>query len=299
MINRGTIVIMLELLDTYSIFFYVILALLGLCIGSFLNVVIIRLPKIMERSWYQQCVDYLKLPAEQYRPQTQRYNLAFPRSFCPNCKRNLKWWHNIPLLSYLFLGGKCAYCNHKISIQYPLIECVTSVLLVLLALKFGFTIKFLLVALLVCGLIVSFMIDLKHQLLPDDITLPLLWLGLLANVFAIFASLPSAVLGAAIGYSVLWLIAKSYKFVTKQEGMGHGDFKLTALFGAWAGWEVLPYVILMSALLGTVVGMLWLWLNKKDRKTPIPFGPFIIIAGMTMLLWGNVIESAYLNWILR
>ncbi len=252
---------------------------LGLLVGSFLNVVILRFPQALE-------ADSLSL-----------FPLLLPRSHCPKCLTAIAWYDNIPLLSYLNLRGKCRHCQKTISKRYPAIEALTALLSFWIAYHFGFHLETLAALCLTWSLIALFFIDLDHMLLPDDITLPILWLGLLFNVLNVFTSTESAILGAVFGYGILWSVYWVFKIITHKEGMGYGDFKLLALFGAWLGWEALPFIILFSSLLGSIIGILLILFRRKTKNTPIPFGPFLIIAGFTALLWGQKINQLYLNLI--
>lgn len=264
---------------------------LGLVVGSFLNVVIYRLPKMMERGWQQQCAE---LRGEESRVDAP-YNLIVPRSACPNCQRAILAWENIPILSYLLLGGKCKGCGILISLRYPLVELCTGALTALAAWHFGFGASAVGAILLIWALIALTAIDFDTQLLPDDITLPLLWLGLLFNVSATFTPLPQAVLGAVMGYLVLWSVYWLFKLVTGKEGMGFGDFKLLAALGAWLGWQMLPLIIMLSSLVGAVVGIALIVLLKRGRNIPIPFGPYLAGGGLIALFWGDALTSAYLR----
>lgn len=273
---------------------YLLLAagLSGLIVGSFLNVVVYRLPFIMQREWEAECRAYLKLPAEQ--PKPKAFNLAVPASHCPHCEHKLRWYDNIPLVSYLLLGGKCAYCQRAIALRYPLLEFTSAVLAIIIANHFGYSWQTPVALIFTWSLLVLFCIDLEHQLLPDIVTLPLVWLGLIVNLFAVFVPIEKAVLGVVIGYSSLWLIAWIFQRITGKVGMGHGDFKLLALLGAWLGWQALPFVVLFASLLGSVVGLILLGLKRHSRDIPIPFGPYLALAGWSLLLWGG--EWTQLYW---
>ncbi|MDO9617876.1 MAG: A24 family peptidase [Pseudomonas sp.] len=266
--------------------------LLGLLIGSFLNVVVYRLPKIMQRDWRSQAREILDLPAE---PQTATFNLILPNSSCPHCAHEIKPWENIPVISYLFLRGKCSSCKTHISLRYPLVELACGLLSAFIAWHFGFTWQAGAMLLLTWGLLAMSLIDADHQLLPDSLVLPLLWLGLIANSFGLFTSLEDALWGAIAGYLSLWSVYWLFKLVTGKEGMGYGDFKLLAMLGAWGGWQVLPLTILLSSLVGAVLGLIMLRLRNAETSTPIPFGPYLAIAGWIALLWGEQITSSYLQ----
>ncbi|UNG17797.1 prepilin peptidase [Stutzerimonas zhaodongensis] len=265
---------------------------LGLLVGSFLNVVIHRLPIMMHRDWRAQAREYLDLPIEP----TSTFNLVLPNSHCPQCDHEIRPWENIPLVSWLALHGKCSSCRGPISSRYPLVELLCGLLSGYVAWHFGFTWQAGAVLLLTWGLLAMSMIDVDHQLLPDSLVLPLLWLGLIANHFGLFAPLPDAVWGAVAGYLCLWSVYWLFKLVTGKEGMGYGDFKLLAMLGAWGGWQVLPLTILLSSVVGAVLGTIMLRMKKSNSGTTIPFGPYLAIAGWVALLWGDEITSAYLQF---
>ncbi|MGE5493248.1 MAG: prepilin peptidase [Actinomycetota bacterium] len=269
-----------------------IAGLLGLCVGSFLNVVIHRLPKMIERDWQLQCAE---LQGQDPQP-TDTFNLATPRSRCPGCGHQIGALENIPVLSYLFLKGRCANCKSPISPRYPLIEAFTGLLSGYLAWRFGATWQTAGALCLAWALIALTFIDFDTQLLPDSITLPLLWLGLLFNVFGAFTGLTSAVVGAMAGYLTLWSVYWLFKLVTGKEGMGYGDFKLLAALGAWLGWQMLPAVILLSSLVGAAVGIGLIVLARHGRNVPIPFGPYLAAAGVIALLWGRQLTQLYLGF---
>lgn len=269
-------------------------ALLGLFIGSFLNVVILRLPIMLERDWRNQCAEFLNLPNEA--ASTERFNLALPPSRCPSCGHRITVRENIPVLSYILLGGRCSACRADISPRYPVIETVTGVMSAVVAWQFGFTWATLAALLLTWSLIALTMIDFDKQLLPDNITLPLLWIGLLLSVFEIFTDMTSAIFGAVAGYLVLWSVYKLFKWATGKEGMGYGDFKLLAMLGAWLGWQALPAIILLSSLVGALVGIALIIFARRDRSIPIPFGPYLAAAGWIYLMWGEQMTQLYLNY---
>lgn len=271
--------------------FVLVCLLVGLMVGSFLNVVIYRLPKMMERGWLQQCAE---LRGEVVEP-APAFNLAVPRSACPVCNHAISAWENIPVLSYLYLEGKCKGCGVAISLRYPIIEAVSALLSAYAAWHFGFGPAAIAALFLVWALIALTMIDFDTQLLPDDITLPLLWAGLICNVFGVFTSLPNAVLGAAFGYLALWSVYWLFKFATGKEGMGYGDFKLLAALGAWMGWQMLPLIILSSSVVGAVVGIVLMVALQRGREIPIPFGPYLAGGGLIALFWGENLNSAYLH----
>jgi leader peptidase (prepilin peptidase)/N-methyltransferase len=272
-------------------FVYVCLV-LGLLIGSFLNVVVYRLPKMMQRDWREQAREIVELPAE---APAETFNLVLPNSQCPHCAHEIKPWENIPVISYLFLRGKCSSCKAPISVRYPLVELSCGVLSAYIAWHFGFTWQAGAMLLLTWGLLAMSLIDVDHQLLPDSLVLPLLWLGLIANSFGLFTSLENAMWGAVAGYLSLWSVYWLFKLVTGKEGMGYGDFKLLAMLGAWGGWQVLPLTILLSSLVGAVLGLIMLRLRNAETSTPIPFGPYLAIAGWIALLWGDQITASYLQ----
>ena len=277
--------------------------LLGLIIGSFLNVVIYRLPIILEREWRAQAADVLAGGlASASEPANERFTLSTPRSACPSCKAPITAWQNIPLVSWLVLRGRCAACRTKISTRYPLVELATGVLSAWVAWHFGFGMPAACALLVTWSLIALTGIDIDHQLLPDNITLPLMWAGLVTAVAigpALGASLPvspkDAVIGAAAGYLSLWLVFHAFKLVTGKEGMGYGDFKLFAALGAWLGWKVLPLVIILSAATGAVLGLLMIALRGRDRSAPMPFGPYLAAAGWLAMMYGDLLINGYLR----
>lgn len=273
---------------------------LGLLVGSFLNVVIYRLPKMMERDWQNQCRDFLTnggdiatLPAGESKQEP--FNLMVPVSRCPHCGHKIKPWENIPVVSYLFLRGKCSNCRAGISARYPIIELVTGLLSVAVIYYVGINWSGLAALVFTWSLIALTMIDFDTYLLPDDITLPLLWLGLIANSFGAFTDLSSAVWGTIAGYLALWSVYKVFKLFTGKEGMGYGDFKLLAALGAWMGWQMLPQIILLSSLVGAVIGVSMIVIRGRDKNIPIPFGPYLAIAGWIAFIWGDTINQSYLK----
>jgi len=264
----------------------------GLCVGSFLNVVIHRLPRMMERDWKQQCAEMLgTTPDEPAEP----LSLAMPRSRCPHCGHQISALENIPILSYLFLKGRCSSCSARISPRYPIVEALTGLLSAFTAWHFGPSLTTLLALIFIWALIALTFIDFDTQLLPDSITLPLLWLGLLFNLYGGFTTLPSAVIGAAAGYLSLWSVYWAFKLITGKEGMGYGDFKLLAALGAWMGWQMLPAIILLSSLVGAVVGIVLIILARRGKDVPMPFGPYLAGAGLIALFWGPQINRLYLG----
>jgi leader peptidase (prepilin peptidase)/N-methyltransferase len=284
---------LLHALETSPVLLYTSLAVLGLMVGSFLNVVILRLPKMLEARWKSECQEFLGLPAEE--AANVRFNLALPASHCPSCGEPLRWWENLPLVSYLLLRGRCSACKTRISLQYPLVEAAAAALAVLAASQVPFGWPLLLALVFVWTLLALTVIDANTMLLPDQLTLPLLWLGLLLNVGGMFASLPDAVIGAAAGYLSLWSVYHGFRLLTGKEGMGYGDFKLLAALGAWMGWQALPGVILLSSLVGAILGIAMMLLRGRDKNTPIPFGPYLAIAGLIWFFWGQDITALYLG----
>ena len=266
--------------------------LFGLIVGSFLNVVIHRIPIILDRTWRRQCDELLGKPSAT----EETYNLVVPRSQCPACGHRITAAENIPLISFALLRGKCRGCGKRISWRYPTVELVTGLLSVAVAWHFGFTVATAGALLFTWSLIALTVIDYDHQLLPDNITLPLMWLGLLFNLGAVYVPISSAVIGAMAGYLSLWTVYQLFKLVTGREGMGFGDFKLFAAFGAWLGWQQLPLIILLSSFVGAIVGLGGILLLGRDRSVPIPFGPFLCVAGWIALLWGDAITRSYLQF---
>lgn len=283
----------LYFLKTHPTFFIFSATLYGLAVGSFLNVVIYRLPIMLDRLWRERAQMTLELEPD---GETDTIGLVTPRSRCPHCGHQITAWENIPVISYLLLRGKCSACKATISIRYPLVELLTATLSVSVAWSFGVTAATLAGLVLIWALIPLALIDYDHQILPDAITLPFLWLGLLVNSFGIFTDLHSAVVGAIAGYVSLWLVYQTFKLLTKKEGMGFGDFKLFAMLGAWLGWQLLPLTILLAAFSGAVIGGTYLALSKHGRDHPIPFGPFLCVAGWIALLWGHDLVRAYLQF---
>ncbi len=267
--------------------------LLGLIAGSFLNVVVHRLPKMMEREWRSQCAEILDSEAKP-EPQ-QAYNLVVPRSRCPECDHPITALENVPVLSYVALRGRCSDCGWRIPLRYPLIELLTGLLSVLVVWRFGVTIGAAGALLLTWALIALSAIDFDTQYLPDSITLPFLWLGLAFNVPGIYTTTQSSVIGAIAGYLALWSVYHLFRLVTGKEGMGYGDFKLLALFGAWLGWTAVPLIVLLSSFVGAVIGIALIGLRGHDKNIPIPFGPYLAIAGWIALMWGDQLLDAYLG----
>jgi leader peptidase (prepilin peptidase)/N-methyltransferase len=265
-------------------------AVLGTLVGSFLNVVILRLPRMMEAEWKRECRIALELSPE---PETPRLSLAYPPSQCPACGASIRAWQNIPILSWLWQRGRCAACKSPISLQYPLVEAASGFLSALCAAHFGPSLMLPASLVFTWILLALAVIDLNTQLLPDDLTLPLLWLGLLLSLCGIFATPAAAIIGAAAGYLSLWTVYHVFRLLTGKEGMGYGDFKLLAALGAWMGWVALPGIILLSSLVGALVGITLIIVRRQDRSVPIPFGPYLAAAGWIMLLWGDVLRQSY------
>ena len=282
-----------DLLQTTPTLWIISCTILGLMVGSFLNVVIHRLPKMMQREWESQCAE---LRGEDEATTTlEPFNLAQPRSACPTCGHQISALENIPVISYLLLRGRCKQCATPISVRYPLVETLTGLLSGFVAWHFGYGATALYSLIFIWALIALTFIDLDTQLLPDSITQPLLWLGLLINLGGTFTPLQSALVGAVAGYLALWSVYWAFKLTTGKEGMGYGDFKLLAAIGAWFGWQMLPLVILLSSLVGAVVGITLIVFAKHGRNIPIPFGPYLAGGGVIALFWGQQITQAYLG----
>jgi len=271
----------------------VLAGVLGLVVGSFLNVVIHRLPKMLERQWQRECAELQDKPIEE----GPRYNLVVPRSACPSCHAPIRALHNVPVVSYLALKGKCAACSAPIALRYPLIESLSGLLTAFAAWHFGLSWAAFAAMLYIWAMIALAFIDLDTFFLPDNITLPLVWTGLLAHTLRAFpeVDLASGVIGAVAGYLTLWTVFWLFKFATGKDGMGYGDFKLLAAIGAWLGWKALPLVILLSSLVGAVVGIALIVLRRQGREVPIPFGPYLVAAGLIALFWGSTINARYLD----
>ncbi len=266
--------------------------LLGLCVGSFLNVVIHRLPRMLEREWRRECRTLLALEAA---PDDPKLSLAHPASRCPSCQAPIKPWHNIPVASWLWLRGRCASCRAPISAQYPLVEAAAGILSVACALRFGWSPALGAALVLTWALLALTVIDLRTQLLPDTITLPLLWLGLLLSIDGVFVRPSASIIGAAAGYLSLWSVYHVFRLVTGKEGMGYGDFKLLAALGAWFGWQALPMIVLLSSVMGAVIGLGLILLRGHDRNVPLPFGPYLALAGWIVLVGGSDLGNAWLR----
>ena len=283
-----------ELLANSPTLFIALTVLLGLMVGSFLNVVIYRLPLMMQQEWQAQCAELLGQSASSDEP---KLSLWGPRSHCPHCGHIIGALENIPLVSYLLQRGRCAHCGTSISTQYPLVEAVSGLLAGIVAWKLGFGWSTAAVLLFTWILLAASIIDLHHQLLPDDLTLPLLWLGLLAALLGLRIDLRDAVIGAMAGYLSLWLVYQGFRLLTGKEGMGHGDFKLLAALGAWVGWQYLVTIVLLSSVVGAICGVTLILVRNRERGVPLPFGPFLAAAGWIVLLWGEAINHTYLRWL--
>ena len=291
-----------ELLETSQAFLIIASLVLGLLVGSFLNVIIYRMPVILQRDWKRQCSEFLEIDNSLSKDKSHSlkhevFNLQQPASHCPHCYHKIKHWENVPLISYIALGGKCSNCKAKISLRYPSVEFVNGVLSALVAFTFGATWLTLALLIFTWSLLVLTLIDFDHQLLPDDITIPLLWLGLLVNALDLGfgVSLDDALIGAIAGYLVLWAFYWVFKLTTNKEGMGYGDFKLLAALGAWMGWQSLLPIIILSSVVGAVSGIIMIIALGRDKSVPMPFGPYLSGAGFIMLIWGPEISTLYIN----
>jgi len=283
-------------LQDSPVLFYVFIALLGLLIGSFLNVVIVRLPLMMEREWRQQCREMFGTGGDEEPGKEEPFSLVRPGSHCPECGSPVRPLQNIPVLSYLWLRGRCADCGAGIGLRYPVVELLSAVVALTAASHYGLSWELAGALILGWSFLAMSAIDIEHHLLPDGIVLPLLWIGLLLNAWGVYTDIYSALYGAVLGYVSLWLVYHAFRFLTGKEGMGYGDFKLFACIGAWLGWQSLPLVILLSAVCGAAVGIAMIVLKGQDKSTPIPFGPFLCAAGFIALLWGRQITDAYLQF---
>ena len=269
---------------------WVVAVVVGLCVGSFLNVVIHRVPKMLERQWQEQCAELSGAEVTD----APKYNLVVPRSACPSCGRQIRAIENIPVLSWLVLHGKCAGCGTAISPRYPIVEILGALATVAVIAQFGFTTKALAAAVLLWALLALTFIDFDTQLLPDSITQPLVWAGLIVNVWGVFVPLTTAVIGAVAGYLSLWLVYWAFKLATGKEGMGYGDFKLLAALGAWLGWQMLLPIVLLSSFVGALIGISLIALRGRDHNVPLAFGPYLAIAGALALFWGHTLVRLYL-----
>ena len=284
---------MLDIFNQHSWLLLTCLISLGLTVGSFLNVVIYRLPLMMESRWRKDCCELLEVEREANID--ARLSLATPNSHCPHCKAAIKPWQNIPVLSYLFLGGKCGNCGTAISIRYPLVELATALMTVALASQYEASLALSGAMIFTWSLVALTLIDIDHQLLPDDITLPLMWLGIAFSLAGGTVSLTDSVLGAMLGYLSLWSVYWLFKLATGKEGMGYGDFKLLAALGAWLGWQSLPMIILLSSLIGALCGIALMVATRRGRDIPIPFGPYLAMAGWVSLMWGDRLMAFYIS----
>jgi len=294
-----------EIFEAWPVALFIVAGLLGLVVGSFVNVVAYRIPIMMERAWRTQC-DELK--SQPFAPPPHvadgaRFDLWWPPSTCPGCGKAIAAQHNVPVLGFLSLRGRCANCGSKISTRYPVVEAFAAVLAVAVVSVFGATWQTVAALGFAWTLLALTLIDLDHKLLPDSLTLPLLWAGLLVNVpfdgAGLFAPLTSSVIGAAAGYLALWSVYQLFKLITGKEGMGYGDFKLLAAIGAWLGWQLLPVVILLSAVVGSIVGTALIAFGGRSSQTAIPFGPYLAAAGFIALLWGERLVQLYQQWFFR
>ncbi len=268
---------------------------IGLIVGSFLNVVIYRLPIMMQSNWRKECYEFLNMDPIVNSKKQESFNLALPLSHCPNCKAPITPYQNIPILSYLLLKGKCAKCYQLISLRYPFIELITAITSATVAWQFGYNPQTVFALILTWSLITLSCIDIDHQLLPDNITLPLLWLGLFLSLFGFFTDTNASIIGVIAGYTSLWIVFHLFKLTTGKEGMGYGDFKLLALLGGWLGWQYLPIIIVLSSLVGASVGLYLIIFSGRDSNSPIPFGPYLAASGWFALLWGNSLNDLYVN----
>ncbi|WP_153772564.1 A24 family peptidase [Pseudomonas sp. MNR3A] len=272
-------------------FFLASAAVLGLLVGSFLNVLVHRLPVMLERQWQNEAREVLGMPVEAH----ERFDLCLPASHCPGCGHRIRAWENIPVVSYLALRGRCSACKGRISLRYPLVELACAGLSLVVAWHFGVSVQALFAMVLTWCLLALSLIDAEHQLLPDVLVLPTLWLGLVVNAFGVFVPLADALWGAVVGYLSLWSVYWLFRLVTGKEGLGYGDFKLLALLGAWGGWQVLPLTLLLSSVVGAVIGLCLLRLRKASLGTTMPFGPYLAIAGWIAWLWGDEIYASYMQ----
>ena len=286
---------MLDLIIANTPLFLTGVFIFGLLIGSFLNVVILRLPARLEHDWRAQCKELLEIDRGPDEKDTKPLSIMWSRSQCPKCGYLIKGYENIPLLSYLLLKGRCVSCKEAISIRYPIVEATTALAFLLVAMHFGPNLQTLAAIGLTALLITLTVIDIDHQLLPDDLTLFLLWTGLFASLFNVFTDPVSSIIGAIAGYLSLWLVYHLFRLLTGKEGMGYGDFKLLAALGAWIGWQMLPLIILLSSLVGAVIGLIMIGMKRHKSNQPMPFGPFIALAGWIAMMWGDRIIDAYLR----
>ncbi len=290
---------LIDLLQQNTTLFLIFTGIFSLIIGSFLNAAIYRIPVIMKKEWHQECTEFLQgeESGQKESKKEEKFNLMTPRSTCPNCGHMITALENIPVLSYLFLRGKCSSCKVGISLQYPLIEIFTAVLSIFIAWKFGFTWQTLAALVLVWTLITLSMIDAKTLLLPDNLTLPLMWLGIAVNSQHLFVDLQSSVFGAMIGYLSLWTMFQLFRLATGKEGMGYGDFKILAALGAWGGWQILPFTIFVASLFGALFGIIWMSIKSDKSSNMIPFGPWLASAGLIAFLWRDEITQAISSYL--
>jgi len=286
---------MLDLITANAPLFYTGVFVFGLLIGSFLNVVILRLPARLEYDWRCQCKELLSIENPGTSLSEKPPGIMWSRSQCPKCDHLIKSYENVPLISYLLLRGRCSSCKAPISIRYPLIEVITAILFLAVALHFGPTLQSLAALGFTAILVALTVIDFDHQLLPDDLTFILLWCGLFASLFNVFTDPVSSIIGALSGYLSLWCVYQLFRLLTGKEGMGYGDFKLLAALGAWLGWQMVPLIILLSSLVGAVIGLIMIGLKRHKSSQPMPFGPFIALAGWIAMIWGDRIVDAYLR----
>ncbi|RUO42899.1 prepilin peptidase [Aliidiomarina taiwanensis] len=284
---------MLELIQSYPALGLSLAAFIGLLFGSFANVVIARLPVMMQRQWQQECAEANSSEVSEQ----ARFDIAFPGSHCPHCQTPLRWYENIPLLSFLLQGGACRHCQQPISWRYPAVEAGAAFLTALCIYFFEFSLLGWSYAVFVYLLLILTCIDKQHMLLPDQLTLPLVWLGLLASVWVTPVTPTDAIIGAAAGYLCLWLVFWLFKLLTGKEGMGYGDFKLLAALGAWLGWQMLPMIILLSSVIGAAFGLIMIGFQRHQQGNPMPFGPFLAFAGMVALFFGESLYHAYWQWL--
>lgn len=285
----------IDALSLFPLFYFLCVFMISLLVGSFLNVVIFRIPKMMEQGFRHECCDFLEIKNKT--ATEAQITLSIPCSTCPHCQTAIKPWHNIPIVSYCLLKGRCAACKRSISIRYPMVELATGLLSVATIAVLGFTLPAILSLLLLWSLIALTMIDIDTQLLPDDITLPLIWLGLIVNSLGMYTNLHDALLGAVLGYLSLWSVFWLFKIITGKEGMGYGDFKLLAALGAWMGWQFLPLIIMLSSFVGAVIGIAGIIILGRNKNIPIPFGPYLAIAGWIAFLWGDQLITLYFTYL--
>ena len=288
-----------EFFQTNPGFFVAFVVILGLIIGSFINVVIYRLPIMLEKQWREQCRELLGYGEKDVTESSEPFNLIVPRSRCPHCGQLIKAFSNIPVISFLVQKGKCSECNLPISIRYPVVEILSALMAAVVAIHYGLSYETLFAIVLTWSLIILSFIDLDHQILPDDIIYPVLWLGLIVNMFGLFTDIYSSLIGSILGYTILWTVFIVFKLLTGKEGMGYGDFKLLALLGAWLGWQAIPLIILVSSLMGALIGISLILFAKRDKGIPIPFGPYLALAGWIALLWGNELNVMYISAVTR